>query len=157
MNIIFYYLLMVMCFHFVFKYTDINECSENPPVCGNHSRCINTNGSYNCQCQHGFIQSSTKVAQCIGKCVWHAFLKSALIIVYSVFFQRLVTTTIMPATALTSLKISWEIQLQFVHLSVSSNSNEAAVKMNGGFLYVVSSVQVEWCCSKKSKIRLNGA
>ncbi|CAI5679646.1 unnamed protein product [Oreochromis niloticus] len=34
--------------------TDINECSENPSVCGNHSRCFNTIGSYYCQCQHGF-------------------------------------------------------------------------------------------------------
>lgn len=66
---------MVMCFHFVFKSTDINECSEYPLPCGNHSSCINTNGSYYCECQRGFIHSSKMVkftqgqGQCIGKCV----------------------------------------------------------------------------------------
>lgn len=79
-----------MCFHFVFKSTDVNECLENRWPCGSHSRCINTFGSYYCQCQHGFIHSSKYVnftqGQCIGKCVWHKFLQSALTIVYSMVF-----------------------------------------------------------------------
>ncbi|XP_057699778.1 adhesion G protein-coupled receptor E5 [Corythoichthys intestinalis] len=35
--------------------TDVNECGENPGPCGNHTECFNTNGSYYCRCEHGFI------------------------------------------------------------------------------------------------------
>uniref|UniRef100_A0A672HXS2 Adhesion G protein-coupled receptor E5b, duplicate 3 n=1 Tax=Salarias fasciatus TaxID=181472 RepID=A0A672HXS2_SALFA len=37
------------------KCVDTNECEENPSLCGNHSRCFNTYGSYYCQCITGFI------------------------------------------------------------------------------------------------------
>lgn len=86
----FCYLLMGMLYDFVLKSTDTNECIGNSSICGKHSSCINTIGSYYCQCQHGFIHSSKKAnfteGQCIGKCVWHALFQSALTIVYSMFF-----------------------------------------------------------------------
>ena len=34
--------------------TDIDECQENPTVCGNAMICNNTEGSYRCNCQKGF-------------------------------------------------------------------------------------------------------
>ncbi|KAJ7989633.1 hypothetical protein DPEC_G00306550 [Dallia pectoralis] len=34
--------------------SDINECSENPPICRPNTKCINTIGSYNCTCIAGF-------------------------------------------------------------------------------------------------------
>nr|XP_025036037.1 adhesion G protein-coupled receptor E1-like [Pelodiscus sinensis] len=34
--------------------TDIDECSENPSICGLHSFCINTPASYSCQCNAGY-------------------------------------------------------------------------------------------------------
>ncbi|KAK5608148.1 hypothetical protein CRENBAI_003645 [Crenichthys baileyi] len=40
--------------------TDVNECSEEPAICGNNSRCSNTNGSYFCECNSGFRNPSTK-------------------------------------------------------------------------------------------------
>lgn len=51
--------------------TDINECSEYPLPCGNHSSCINTNGSYYCECQRGFIHSSkmVKFTEGQGQCI----------------------------------------------------------------------------------------
>ncbi|XP_054897620.1 adhesion G protein-coupled receptor E5 [Poeciliopsis prolifica] len=36
------------------KCEDINECNEVPEFCGNHAKCINTNGSYYCECSAGF-------------------------------------------------------------------------------------------------------
>ncbi|XP_075758410.1 adhesion G protein-coupled receptor E1 isoform X3 [Pelodiscus sinensis] len=34
--------------------SDIEECSQNPSICGLHSSCINTPGSYSCRCQPGY-------------------------------------------------------------------------------------------------------
>ncbi|XP_041838104.1 adhesion G protein-coupled receptor E5 isoform X2 [Melanotaenia boesemani] len=33
---------------------DYDECEEKPSICGNNSNCINTNGSYYCQCLSGY-------------------------------------------------------------------------------------------------------
>ncbi|XP_043938203.1 adhesion G protein-coupled receptor E1-like [Protopterus annectens] len=33
---------------------DINECLEDNTICGNHSNCNNTIGSYNCKCHEGY-------------------------------------------------------------------------------------------------------
>ena len=34
--------------------TDIDECSEGFNLCENNSYCVNTIGSYHCQCNHGY-------------------------------------------------------------------------------------------------------
>lgn len=34
--------------------TDMDECKEIPGLCGDHTMCINTDGSYYCQCLPGF-------------------------------------------------------------------------------------------------------
>uniref|UniRef100_A0A3B3V5G8 Adhesion G protein-coupled receptor E5b, duplicate 3 n=1 Tax=Poecilia latipinna TaxID=48699 RepID=A0A3B3V5G8_9TELE len=40
---------------FIFlKIADINECIEDAELCGKHAKCINTNGSYHCECSAGF-------------------------------------------------------------------------------------------------------
>lgn len=36
--------------------TDVNECSSRP--CPSNSQCVNTEGSYNCDCQSGYIKTS---------------------------------------------------------------------------------------------------
>ncbi|XP_058820775.1 cartilage oligomeric matrix protein isoform X2 [Topomyia yanbarensis] len=41
------------------KCSDINECSEGSARCGTHSACINTEGSYECHCNRGYIRNST--------------------------------------------------------------------------------------------------
>ncbi|KAI4877437.1 hypothetical protein NFI96_026931 [Prochilodus magdalenae] len=37
---------------------DLNECSEHRGICGPNSTCHNTEGSYYCTCNHGFISSN---------------------------------------------------------------------------------------------------
>lgn len=45
--------------------TDLNECRAKPGICKN-GRCVNTVGSYRCECNDGFEPSSTGT-ECIGK------------------------------------------------------------------------------------------
>lgn len=42
---------------------DIDECSLGQTLCPGHSRCINTRGSYRCECEDGWINDGI---QCIG-------------------------------------------------------------------------------------------
>lgn len=44
--------------------TDINECTENGRLCHN-GHCVNTEGSYRCECDTGF-QLSPDGAFCLG-------------------------------------------------------------------------------------------
>ncbi|XP_055003886.1 adhesion G protein-coupled receptor E1, partial [Boleophthalmus pectinirostris] len=39
---------------------DINECLEDPDICGPHATCINSAGSYSCLCGDGFVSSNGK-------------------------------------------------------------------------------------------------
>uniref|UniRef100_A0A3Q4M514 Uncharacterized protein n=1 Tax=Neolamprologus brichardi TaxID=32507 RepID=A0A3Q4M514_NEOBR len=82
---------MGMLYDFVLKSTDTNECIGNSSICGKNSSCINTIGSYYCQCHRGFIDSSTKVnftqGQCIGKCVCDIHFTCLLSPLFTVCFQ----------------------------------------------------------------------
>lgn len=49
---------------------DVNECSENLGVCINGA-CINTDGSFRCECPFGYNLDYTGV-NCVGKCVGSA-------------------------------------------------------------------------------------
>ncbi|XP_065275294.1 adhesion G protein-coupled receptor E3-like [Emys orbicularis] len=40
------------------KCVDVNECSQDPPVCGPHNKCNNTRGSFTCQCSPGYSSAS---------------------------------------------------------------------------------------------------
>ncbi|CAL1545513.1 unnamed protein product [Lymnaea stagnalis] len=44
--------------------TDVNECNENIFSCGNNTHCVNTNGSYLCECDIGYINGSDQENQC---------------------------------------------------------------------------------------------
>ena len=48
-----------------FSLTDINECTETPGICGNGT-CINTEGSYQCECVYGFTYDEMS-SLCLGK------------------------------------------------------------------------------------------
>ncbi|KAL4648744.1 adhesion G protein-coupled receptor E1-like [Arapaima gigas] len=37
---------------------DVDECVQIPGICSDNAQCINTNGSYYCQCDHGFESTS---------------------------------------------------------------------------------------------------
>ncbi|KAH1175579.1 hypothetical protein KIL84_022104 [Mauremys mutica] len=41
-----------------FTSDDVNECSQDPPVCGPHNQCNNTRGSFTCQCSPGYSSPS---------------------------------------------------------------------------------------------------
>ena len=44
---------------------DVDECTENPDVCGKEQVCSNTNGSYSCGCRAGYSKDTDGV--CSGK------------------------------------------------------------------------------------------
>ncbi|CAM5117752.1 unnamed protein product [Natator depressus] len=43
---------------------DINECHKTPDICGPRAMCINTNGSYCCECQAGYVPSNRNTTLC---------------------------------------------------------------------------------------------
>lgn len=49
---------------FKYNFIDIDECRTRPGICAN-GRCINTRGSYRCECYEGFQPSHTQ-KECIG-------------------------------------------------------------------------------------------
>ena len=56
------YSKIICVFNFI---TDLNECVLFPGICTN-GRCINTDGSYRCECAPGYVlDSSGRV--CVGK------------------------------------------------------------------------------------------
>lgn len=48
--------------------SDENECEMTPNLCGNHSLCMNTNGSYYCNCVKGFQSKTPNFTAITGQC-----------------------------------------------------------------------------------------
>nr|XP_042703465.1 adhesion G protein-coupled receptor E3-like [Chrysemys picta bellii] len=44
--------------------TDIDECRKTPGICGPKARCINTYGSYWCECRAGYVPSNRNSTLC---------------------------------------------------------------------------------------------
>ena len=42
---------------------DIDECEQNPNLCGEMQQCVNTAGSFICECRQGFVWDNVA---CIG-------------------------------------------------------------------------------------------
>ncbi|XP_070175147.1 uncharacterized protein [Littorina saxatilis] len=47
---------------------DVDECEENPDVCGQGQLCSNTNGSFVCSCLPGFSKDSAGTCQDVDEC-----------------------------------------------------------------------------------------
>ena len=47
---------------------DINECHNNSSGCHENAICINTDGSYTCQCKDGYVGNG---ARCSSMCQKH--------------------------------------------------------------------------------------
>lgn len=47
--------------------TDIDECRISPDICG-HGSCVNTPGSFECDCFPGFTSGSLLMKNCVGEC-----------------------------------------------------------------------------------------
>ena len=45
-------------------YVDINECGDDPEICGMNANCTNTIGSYMCSCLSGYTGDGT---MCTGE------------------------------------------------------------------------------------------
>lgn len=46
--------------------SDIDECSENPQICGSHAICNNQPGTFRCECEDGY-QFGGDGQTCVGK------------------------------------------------------------------------------------------
>ncbi|XP_044850456.1 adhesion G protein-coupled receptor E2-like isoform X2 [Mauremys mutica] len=44
--------------------TDIDECNKTPDICGPKATCINTIGSYRCECRAGYVPSNRNTTLC---------------------------------------------------------------------------------------------
>ncbi|XP_035516192.1 adhesion G protein-coupled receptor E5 [Morone saxatilis] len=49
---------------------DADECDETPGLCGKYAKCMNTEGSYYCNCLHGYIHDKKMVnfTAIVGQC-----------------------------------------------------------------------------------------
>lgn len=54
---------LILSYHL--KNIDENECQTKPGICEN-GRCVNTVGSYRCECNEGFTVSDAQ-NECLGK------------------------------------------------------------------------------------------
>ena len=41
--------------HVYLKFLEVDKCVKNPQVCHSNGKCAYRNGSYVCQCTHGYI------------------------------------------------------------------------------------------------------
>lgn len=51
--------------------TDIDECRISPDLCGSGT-CVNTPGSFECECFDGYESGFMMMKNCMGKCCQHA-------------------------------------------------------------------------------------
>ena len=58
--------MAMMCTFYTVSFIDINECKIAEGICG-PGRCINTPGSFRCECQPGY-RNSMMMEMCMGKC-----------------------------------------------------------------------------------------
>ncbi|XP_025078211.1 mucin-like protein isoform X1 [Pomacea canaliculata] len=47
---------------------DVDECVENPDVCGSDQTCVNNKGSYSCVCRSGYASDDSGVCRDIDEC-----------------------------------------------------------------------------------------
>ena len=41
--------------HYNFPYTDTDECAEDSHICDENATCMNTIGTFKCECNNGYI------------------------------------------------------------------------------------------------------
>lgn len=57
-------LMLCLVLHISMNLADINECNIYPDICKN-GRCINTDGSFRCECPSGYKLDESR-RECIG-------------------------------------------------------------------------------------------
>ena len=58
-------IIIIAFLDIVYIYVDINDCEDDPEICGMNANCINTIGSYMCSCSSGYTGDET---MCTGEC-----------------------------------------------------------------------------------------
>ena len=51
-------------------FADVDECAENHTLCGDAMQCVNTDGSYQCDCYPGYMKDDTGVCRGEASNLW---------------------------------------------------------------------------------------
>ena len=51
-------------------FADVDECAENHTLCGDATLCVNTDGSYRCDCYPGYMKDDTGVCRGEASNLW---------------------------------------------------------------------------------------
>ena len=88
-------------------FLDINECELYPNLCKGGGLCVNTQGSFRCNCPPGLILDSSGT-QCVGKCVMEGDCVSTLRALSGVTVPQALFSTPRAHSVLVSVYVSFK-------------------------------------------------
>lgn len=100
----------------VFFSSDVNECELQTDECNHH--CINTEGSYNCKCNIGYLLQDNRRTCVKCKLLHTSPLQLLLILILNQIFWNLCIIRIQPALTIINLQQTYFVNSQFLLIQV---------------------------------------